>query len=288
MLLGGWRALRQKDIKLLLAYGTVSQLGFLVVVFAVGTRSAALAGVAMLLAHALFKATLFLVVGIVDHQHRHPRPARAVRGRPGDAGGRGDRRRWPGCRWPGVPPLFGFVAKESVFAALLDVADAGDGTAIGPAGRLGRPRRRRARLGADRRLHRPLPVGRLRGQAGRRRRPSHPGPRSASSLAPVAARRLCLAVAFARRLGSPTQVDAVRRPASRRARTTPTSRSGTASGCRWRSPRSPCSSAWRCSLKRDAFGRLQARRRADRGRAERGLPAGDARPSTGRPSRSPD
>src|SRR3546814_672823 len=63
MLLGGWRALRQYDIKLLLAYGTVSQLGFLLVVFSIGTRAAALAGLGMLLAHALFKATLFLSVG---------------------------------------------------------------------------------------------------------------------------------------------------------------------------------------------------------------------------------
>ena len=31
MIIGGWRALRQYDIKLLLAYGTVSQLGFLIV-----------------------------------------------------------------------------------------------------------------------------------------------------------------------------------------------------------------------------------------------------------------
>ena len=68
MLLGGWRALRQFDIKLLLAYGTVSQLGFLLVVVSIGTRAAALAGLAMLIAHALFKAALFLVVGIVDHQ----------------------------------------------------------------------------------------------------------------------------------------------------------------------------------------------------------------------------
>src|SRR5699024_8715982 len=68
MLLGGWRALRQFDIKLLLAYGTVSQLGFLMVVVGIGTRAAALAGLGLLLAHALFKATLFLVVGIVDRQ----------------------------------------------------------------------------------------------------------------------------------------------------------------------------------------------------------------------------
>src|SRR5699024_7904808 len=52
MVLGGWRALRQYDIKLLLAYGTVSQLGFLLVIFSVGTSHTALAGLAMLVAHA--------------------------------------------------------------------------------------------------------------------------------------------------------------------------------------------------------------------------------------------
>ena len=67
MIIGGWRALRQYDLKLLLAYGTVSQLGFLIAICGLGTRSALLAGVAMLVSHALFKASLFLVVGIVDH-----------------------------------------------------------------------------------------------------------------------------------------------------------------------------------------------------------------------------
>ena len=66
MIIGAWRALRQYDIKLLLAYGTVSQLGFLMAMCGLGTRSAMLAGVAMIISHALFKAALFLVVGIVD------------------------------------------------------------------------------------------------------------------------------------------------------------------------------------------------------------------------------
>ncbi|WP_139416093.1 Na+/H+ antiporter subunit A [Agromyces laixinhei] len=125
MLVGGWRALRQYDLKLLLAYGTVSQLGFLIMVTGLGTRDAALAGVALLLAHALFKATLFLVVGIVDH-----------------AAGTRDWRKLSGVgrRMPviatiafiaaasmaGVPPLLGFVAKEGVFTAFLEAASAGD------------------------------------------------------------------------------------------------------------------------------------------------------------------
>ena len=53
LMLGGWRALRQTDVKLVLAYGTVSQLGFLMVANGLGVRDAALAGLAMLLAHAL-------------------------------------------------------------------------------------------------------------------------------------------------------------------------------------------------------------------------------------------
>ena len=61
LVLGGWRALRQTDVKLVLAYGTVSQLGFLMVANGLGTRDAAMAGLAMLLAHAVFKAPLFMI-----------------------------------------------------------------------------------------------------------------------------------------------------------------------------------------------------------------------------------
>ncbi|MCP3423796.1 Na+/H+ antiporter subunit A [Nocardioides pinisoli] len=130
MVLGGVRALRQHDLKLLLAYGTVSQLGFLVLVLGTGTRSAMLAGLALLLAHALFKATLFLVVGVVDHSTG----TRDLR----ELSGLG--RRLPvlavaatlaAASMAGLPPLLGYVAKESVLVALVDVAREGDGTEIG-------------------------------------------------------------------------------------------------------------------------------------------------------------
>ncbi|NYE38227.1 multicomponent Na+:H+ antiporter subunit A [Nocardioides cavernae] len=132
MLLGGVRALRQHDLKLLLAYGTVSQLGFLVLVLGVGTRSATLAGLALLLAHALFKATLFLVVGIIDHSTG----TRDLRRLTGLAG------RMPAvmvasvvaaASMAGLPPLLGFLAKEGVLVALVDVAREGDGTGLGAA-----------------------------------------------------------------------------------------------------------------------------------------------------------
>jgi multicomponent Na+:H+ antiporter subunit A len=125
MLVGAWRSLRQYDLKLLLAYGTVSQLGFLTVVVGFGSRDAALAGAALLLAHALFKATLFLVVGIVDHDEG----TRDLR----EISGLGRRRPVLAAvaliavaSMAGVPPLLGFVSKEAVLSAFLHAGEAGD------------------------------------------------------------------------------------------------------------------------------------------------------------------
>jgi multicomponent Na+:H+ antiporter subunit A len=118
VLLGGWTALRQHDLKLLLAYGTVSQLGLLITVFGAGTRNAVLAGAAMLLAHALFKAALFLVVGVVDHV-AGTRDLRRLSG----LGRRSPRLAaiavLAAASMAGLPPTAGFVGKEAVFDALL-------------------------------------------------------------------------------------------------------------------------------------------------------------------------
>ena len=50
MIMAGWMALRQRDLKLILAYGTVSQLGFIITVTSIGTRAAMLAALALTLA----------------------------------------------------------------------------------------------------------------------------------------------------------------------------------------------------------------------------------------------
>ena len=125
MLLGAWRSLRQYDLKLLLAYGTVSQLGFLTVVVGFGSRDAALAGAALLLAHALFKCTLFLVVGIVDHDEG----TRDLR----EISGLGRRRPVlaavaivAAASMAGIPPLLGFVSKEAVLSAFLEAGEHGE------------------------------------------------------------------------------------------------------------------------------------------------------------------
>ncbi|MFF1463111.1 Na+/H+ antiporter subunit A [Streptomyces sp. NPDC058330] len=124
MLLGGWRALRLNDLKLVLAYGTVSQLGFLVVLAGAGNRDAGLAAAAMILGHALFKAALFLVTGIIDHA-TGTRDLRKL-------SGVGRTAPWlcatavlAAASMAALPPLLGFAAKEAAFDALLhgDTAD---------------------------------------------------------------------------------------------------------------------------------------------------------------------
>ncbi|MGH9270534.1 MAG: proton-conducting transporter membrane subunit, partial [Ilumatobacteraceae bacterium] len=114
---GGLRALRQTDLKLLLAMGTISQLGFMVAVLGWGSPLAAMAGGALLLAHGMFKAAAFMVVGILDHQHgtrdlrQLPRPGPGWRPTAVATG-------VAAASMAGIPLLFGFVAKESAFDAL--------------------------------------------------------------------------------------------------------------------------------------------------------------------------
>lgn len=118
LILAGWRAVREYDLKLILAFGTVSQLGFITVLVGAGGSDLMLAGLALLCAHAMFKAALFMVVGIIDH-----------------ATGTRDIRRlaWLGARskplliiaigatasMAAVPPFLGFVAKEADFETLM-------------------------------------------------------------------------------------------------------------------------------------------------------------------------
>ncbi|MGC0144418.1 DUF4040 family protein [Pseudactinotalea sp. Z1732] len=118
--LGAVVALRQHDLKELAAYSTVSQLGLLVAVIGVGTQEAMVAGVVHTVAHALFKGSLFMLIGVVDRQ----------------AGSR-DLRRIGGvvrampltavalvatvASMAGIPPLLGFVSKENLYEAFLSV-----------------------------------------------------------------------------------------------------------------------------------------------------------------------
>lgn len=119
MVIGGWRALRQTDAKLLLAHSTVSQLGLLTVLVGMGTSTALYAGVAHLLAHAVFKVALFLGVGVIDHElgTRDVTKLAAARIRLPFVTGALIAST---LSMAGVIPLFGFVTKEKALVALLD------------------------------------------------------------------------------------------------------------------------------------------------------------------------
>ena len=118
MLLGGWMALKQRDLKLVLAYGTVSQLGFIITVIGVGSREATMAGLAITFAHSLFKAALFMIVGAIDHTTG----TRDIH----ELSGLGKKQPLlmtlatiSVASMAGIPPLFGFVAKETALDAIL-------------------------------------------------------------------------------------------------------------------------------------------------------------------------
>ncbi|MDV7357318.1 Na+/H+ antiporter subunit A [Rhodococcus oxybenzonivorans] len=125
MVLAGWRALRAFDLKLVLAFGTVSQLGFLMVLVGLGTRDAMLAGLTMVVAHAMFKAALFMVVGIIDHS-TGTRDIRKL----GHLGARAPAltvfAALAAASMAGLPPFLGFVGKEAAFDSLLSTTALAD------------------------------------------------------------------------------------------------------------------------------------------------------------------
>ncbi|WP_027963504.1 Na+/H+ antiporter subunit A [Halalkalibacillus halophilus] len=65
---GSFMAVRQTDLKGILAYSTISQLGMIMAMLGFGTEIALFAAVFHILNHATFKGSLFMVAGIVDHE----------------------------------------------------------------------------------------------------------------------------------------------------------------------------------------------------------------------------
>jgi NADH-quinone oxidoreductase subunit L len=116
--------LRQYDIKKVLAYSTISQLGFMFL--AVGT-GAYVAGIFHLVTHAFFKALLFLGAGSVIHAMHHAYHATHAHADAQDMRNMGGLRRYlPWTFWlmliatfaiAGVPGFSGFFSKDEILAA---------------------------------------------------------------------------------------------------------------------------------------------------------------------------
>ncbi|HEY8503530.1 MAG TPA: NADH-quinone oxidoreductase subunit L [Gemmataceae bacterium] len=128
-LMAAYVALTQTDLKRVLAYSTVSQLGFMFLALGAGVGGFAAVGVTAalfhLFTHAFFKGVLFLSAGSVMHS----------------MGNVIDMRRFSGLRslmpvthlaflagalaLAGIPPLSGFVSKEAIFGVVVGAAEQG-------------------------------------------------------------------------------------------------------------------------------------------------------------------
>ena len=119
MTLGAIMAVCSTDLKRILAYSTVMALGTLTMLIGVGTPHALEAAMVFLLAHALYKGALFMAAGTLDH----------VTGTKDVRDLAGLRKYMPytavfttvaALSLAGIPPLFGFIAKELMFSGALD------------------------------------------------------------------------------------------------------------------------------------------------------------------------
>ena len=119
MILGAVKGLFQQDLKAVLAYSTISQLGVLMMLIGWGSSTAMKALAVGTIAHALYKGAMFLMAGIVDHS-AHTRDLGALRTL-------GLRKYMPltfaatilpALSMAGLPPLLGFLGKETLLAAI--------------------------------------------------------------------------------------------------------------------------------------------------------------------------
>lgn len=118
-IMGGVFALQRTDIKELLAYSTVSQLGLLVVIIGVGGSHAMLAACVHVVAHALFKSAGFMYVGLIERR-AGTRDIRELHGLARAMPWTSLMLALAAISMAGVPPLLGFVSKELILDAGID------------------------------------------------------------------------------------------------------------------------------------------------------------------------
>ncbi|MGC2856894.1 hydrogen gas-evolving membrane-bound hydrogenase subunit E [Novispirillum sp. DQ9] len=111
-------ALRQTDLKKMLAYTTVMGLGTITLFLAGSGQAAVMAAVTFILVHALYKSALFMVAGTIDHE-AHSRDIRKLgglaRALPFTCAGAA----LAALSMGGLPPFIGFLGKELIYEASL-------------------------------------------------------------------------------------------------------------------------------------------------------------------------
>ena len=123
-------ALTQNDLKRILAFSTISQLGFMVMAMGIGAYASSLFH---LVTHAFFKCLLFLVAGIVIHQIAHIRDDNNLDIDPQDIRNMGGlRKKFPftfivavigGLALVGLPLTSGFLSKDSILIQAFEWSD---------------------------------------------------------------------------------------------------------------------------------------------------------------------
>ena len=118
MLVGAYIALFKHDLKGLLAYSTVSHLGLITLLLGLGTQLAAIAAVFHTINHAVFKASLFMAAGIIDHESG-TRDMRKLNGLWKYMPYTATLAMVAASSMAGVPLLNGFLSKEMLFMETL-------------------------------------------------------------------------------------------------------------------------------------------------------------------------
>src|SRR3954447_8457856 len=115
LLLGAYAAMFQNDLKSLLAYSTISHLGLITLLLGLNSPLGAVAAVFHTMNHATFKASLFMSVGIVDHE-TGTRDMRRLEGLVRSMPITATLAMVAAAAMAGVPLLNGFLSKEMFFA----------------------------------------------------------------------------------------------------------------------------------------------------------------------------
>jgi NADH-quinone oxidoreductase subunit L len=128
-LLSAYFALSQKDIKRILAFSTISQLGYMVVAVGVGAWDAAMFHLAT---HAFFKCLLFLSAGAIIHEMAHLKEANHLDIDPQDINNMGGLRKWmpktfmlmsiASLALAGFPLTSGFLSKDAILISTFEWA----------------------------------------------------------------------------------------------------------------------------------------------------------------------
>lgn len=121
LLLGSYFAMFQQDLKGLLAYSTISNLGLITVLLGLGSPLACVAAIFHIANHATFKASLFMAAGIIDHE-AGTRDMRKLSGLFHYMPFTGALAIIASAAMAGVPLLNGFLSKEMFFAQAVEVS----------------------------------------------------------------------------------------------------------------------------------------------------------------------